>query len=121
MNKSLITGLVAGTAVATAGAVVAGFELSGNGSQEPAQPVTQARSANDNCNGAQANAPKDKKRIAGTVIGGLVGGAVGNDVGHKKITTAAGAAVGAIAGNKAQQKFQEDKQKKSDAAPCGSQ
>lgn len=122
MNKSLIAGLVAGTAVATAGAVVAGYQLVGNGAGSPAQQAAQTRPGD--CNGAQtaqANEPKDKKRIAGTVIGGLIGGAVGSDVGHKKVTTAAGAAVGAIAGNKAEQKFQESKQKKDASAPCGQQ
>ena len=70
-------------------------------------PAAQAASAEPAQPACVPNQPRDKKRIAGTVVGALVGGAVGKDVGNRDITTAAGAAAGAYAGNQIQKKVQE--------------
>lgn len=112
MNKSVISGIVIGAALATAGGVFAGYrilqhddatEVAAAGAT-PAASAPEAAAPVDNC---VPEKPRDEKRVAGTVIGALVGGAVGKDVGDKKVTTAAGAAAGAIAGNAIQKKLQE--------------
>ncbi|HZF30653.1 MAG TPA: glycine zipper domain-containing protein [Gammaproteobacteria bacterium] len=107
MNKPMLTGVVLGVAVATAGGVLAGYKLLNEDKQPPA---TAAAVYTERCTEETVTTspdPKDQHRIAGTVIGGLIGGAVGKDVGHRDITTAAGAAGGAIAGNQIQKKIQE--------------
>lgn len=108
MNKSLLIGAVFGVAVATAGGVVAGYKLlrADEATPAPAVHVAAAEPAQPEC---VPNEPRDKNRIAGTVVGALVGGAVGKDVGHRDITTAAGAAAGAYVGNQAQKKLQENR------------
>lgn len=109
MNKSLLIGAVLGVAVATAGGVLAGYQLLQD--DEPTAVVQAAPvdgAASTECTPSAAE-PRDKNRIAGTVVGALVGGAVGKDVGDRDITTAAGAAAGALAGNQIQKKIQEDR------------
>jgi uncharacterized protein YcfJ len=107
MNKAMLTGLVLGAAVATAGGVLAGYKLL-DGDEPERIAAVQTPPCTEQTVTHQAE-PKDKNRIAGSVIGGLVGGAVGKDVGDSDITTAAGAAAGAIAGNQVQKKFQENR------------
>jgi uncharacterized protein YcfJ len=105
MNKSMLIGAVLGVAVATAGGVLAGYQLLRD--EEPpivVETVATPIQGNAEC---EQNGPRDDKRIAGTVIGAAVGGAVGRDVGDRDITTAAGAAAGALAGNQLQKKVQE--------------
>ena len=105
MNKSALIGTVAGVTVATAAAGLAGYSLMD-------KEVTSSAVATQTCYEVQVETPlepKDKRRIAGTVIGAVVGGAVGKDVGDRDVTTAAGAAVGALAGNQVQKKIQEQR------------
>jgi uncharacterized protein YcfJ len=118
MNKSLITGLVAGAVVATAGAAVAGYALK---HKEPAyaqvvdvQPVQKTiKTPRQECHDeavTQQAPTKDPKQITGTVIGAVVGGVVGNQIGDgsgKKIATGAGAAAGGYAGNRIQKRMQD--------------
>jgi uncharacterized protein YcfJ len=107
MNKPMLTGVVLGVAVATAGGVLAGYKLLHDDSPPP---TTAAAVYTERCTEETVTTPadpKDQHRIAGTVIGGLIGGAVGKDVGDRDITTAAGAAAGAIAGNQIQKKIQD--------------
>ncbi|MBX3703585.1 MAG: glycine zipper 2TM domain-containing protein [Steroidobacteraceae bacterium] len=55
-------------------------------------------------------APKDEKRVAGTVIGAAVGGVLGNQVGSgsgRTAATVAGAAAGGYAGSKIQKEMQQ--------------
>lgn len=111
MNKSLLIGTVLGVAVATAGGVFAGYKLLRADEDRPAVSAqvasTQpAQPAQPECVPTE---PRDKNRIAGTVVGALVGGAVGKDVGDRDITTAVGAAAGAYAGNQIQKKVQENR------------
>jgi uncharacterized protein YcfJ len=117
MNKSLVTGLVIGAAVVTAGAAVANLDLFDR-SPKFAQVLNvdavkkTTRTPREVCSDHEVThqAPvKDEKRIAGTVIGAVVGGVLGNQVGDgrgQKIATAAGAAAGGYAGNKVQQRMQ---------------
>lgn len=117
MDKSLLIGAVLGIGVATAGGVVAGYQLLKD--EPPA--IEQSAPAQERAQAAQPavseacvpGEPRDDKRIAGTVIGALVGGAVGRDIGDRDITTAAGAAAGALAGREVQERFQENRAEKS--------
>lgn len=117
MNKSLVTGLVIGAVVATAGGAVAGYKILSK--DDYAQvlavtPVTKTiRTPHQACHDEQVTrqAPtRDPNHIAGSVIGAVVGGVLGNQVGGgsgKKIATVAGAAAGGYAGNRIQKRMQE--------------
>jgi uncharacterized protein YcfJ len=134
MNKSMLIGVVAGVAVATAGGVL-GFQYLGQPSTEtgtaaveenvevaraqtsapaprPAARPAAPQPAAEECWDEEVQvtaAPKDQHRIAGTAIGAVVGGAIGKDVGDRDITTAAGAAAGALIGRKIQERVQENR------------
>src|ERR1044072_894483 len=117
MKKSLLTGLVAGAAVATAGGVFAGYHAM----SEPrfaqvldVQPIMKTvktpRQVCEDVAVTRTREAKDQKKIAGTVIGAVVGGVLGNQVGHgdgRKIATVAGAAAGGYAGNRIQNRMQQ--------------
>lgn len=118
MNKSLVTGLVVGALVVTAGAAVGGLDVF---DRKPkfadvidVDPISETiRTPRQVCNDeavTHTQPVKDEKRIAGTVIGAVVGGVLGNQIGDgdgRKIATAAGAAAGGYAGNKVQQRVQQ--------------
>jgi uncharacterized protein YcfJ len=117
MNKSLVTGLVIGAAVVTAGAAVANLEIFDRSPKFAEVLDVDAvketiRTPREVCNDhavTHTQPAKDEKRIAGTVIGAVVGGVLGNQVGDgsgRKVATAAGAAAGGYAGNKVQQRMQ---------------
>jgi uncharacterized protein YcfJ len=117
MNRSLVTGLVIGAAVVTAGAAVANLDVFERSPQYAevldVDAVTKTtRTPREVCNDQTVThtaPPKDERRIAGTVIGAVVGGVLGNQVGGgdgRKVATAAGAAAGGYAGNKVQQRMQ---------------
>lgn len=117
MNKSLVTGLVVGAAVVTAGAAVANLEIFDRSPKFAEVLDVDAvketiRTPREVCNDhvvTHTQPAKDEKRIAGTVIGAVVGGVLGNQVGDgsgRKVATAAGAAAGGYAGNKVQQRMQ---------------
>ena len=136
MNKSLLTGLIAGIGVATAGGV-AGYTFFGQpaddiGSaaiveteahathQAPAAAARQAQPAAAPSPAAQQEEcwdepvtvqaePKDRNQIAGTALGAVVGGAVAKDVGDRDLTTAVGAAAGAFIGRRIQKEVQENR------------
>ena len=117
MNKSLLTGLVAGAAVATAGGVFAGYKMM----SEPdfaqvvaVQPIMETvktpRQVCQDVAVTRTREAKDQKKIAGTVIGAVVGGVLGNQVGGgdgRKVATVAGAAAGGYAGNRIQDRMQQ--------------
>lgn len=118
MDKSMLTGIGIGVAIAAAGGVIAGYNVIGN--KEPAyaevlsvdevkQTVQVAREVCEEVPVTRQNPPKDERRIVGTVTGALIGGVLGNQVGGgsgKKIATVAGAAAGGYAGNKVQENMQ---------------
>jgi uncharacterized protein YcfJ len=120
MSKSMLIGVVAGMAVATAGGVL-GYQYLGGQASEPAvepepvvaqAPAPRAAAPAQECwdeEVATTADPKDQHRIAGTAIGAVVGGAIGKDVGDRDITTAAGAAAGALIGRKIQEEIQENR------------
>lgn len=118
MDKSMLTGILAGAAIVTAGGAIAGYQLF---KDEPryatvtdVRPVIETvRTPREVCSDevVSEQAPvKDRKRVAGAVIGAVVGGVVGNQVGDgdgKKAATVAGAAAGGYAGSKIQKRMQE--------------
>jgi uncharacterized protein YcfJ len=118
MNRSLITGLVIGAVVATAGGAVAGYRMmnhEGYARVVDVTPITKTvREPRQNCHDEQVTeqAPtRDKKQVTGSVIGAVVGGVIGHQVGGgdgKKIATAAGAAAGGYAGNRVQKRMQDN-------------
>jgi uncharacterized protein YcfJ len=123
MNKSMVIGLVAGIAVATAGGV-ASYALLGQNGEPDAAVAEDTRSAQEVAAAparapaqeecwdeevAVQAAPRDDKAIAGTAIGAVVGGALAKELGDDSdLVTAAGAAAGAYAGRRAQREFQEN-------------
>ncbi len=118
MNKSLVTGLVIGAVVATAGGAIASYKIMNHG-DDYAQvlavtPVTKTiRTPRQACHDEQVTqqAPtRDPNQITGSVLGAVVGGVLGHQVGGgngKKLATVAGAAAGGYAGNRVQKRMQE--------------
>ena len=118
MNKSLVTGLVVGAVVATAGGAVAGYKMLGHG-DDYAQvvnvtPITKnVRTPRQDCHDQQVTeqAPtRDGKQVTGSVLGAVAGAVIGHQIGGgdgKKIATVAGAAAGGYAGNRVQKRMQE--------------
>jgi uncharacterized protein YcfJ len=137
MNKSMLAGLVAGIAVATAGGV-AGYAFLGDrsavedtplveesvGTQPTAQAPAAQPSAPAQARPATPAAPpeecwdeevtvqaeaKDRHAIAGTAAGAVIGGALAKELGDgNDLATAAGAAAGAFAGRRIQKNMQEN-------------
>ena len=118
MNKSMLTGVIAGAVAVTALGGVAGYKVL-NPEPEFAEvlavkPVTETtRTPKEICEDVVVNeqAPvKDPNRIAGTAVGAVAGGLLGNQIGGgsgKTIATVAGAAAGGYAGNRVQKNMQE--------------
>ena len=117
MNKSLLTGLVAGAAVATAGGVFAGYKMMSGpefAQVMAVQPIMETvktpRQVCQDVAVTHTREAKDQKKIAGTVIGAVVGGVLGNQIGDgdgRKIATVGGAAAGGYAGNRIQDRMQQ--------------
>ncbi|MGE5319634.1 MAG: glycine zipper 2TM domain-containing protein [Hyphomicrobiaceae bacterium] len=118
MNKSMLTGVIAGAVAATAIGGVAGYKIL-NSKPEFAEvlavkPVTKTtKTPKQECRDVVVNeqAPvKDTNRIAGTAIGAVAGGLLGNQIGGgsgRTLATVAGAAAGGFAGNQVQKSMQE--------------
>src|SRR5512138_1384654 len=105
MNKSLVTGLVIGAALVTAGGAIANLNLFDRGPKfaevlDVSEVKETIRTPREVCKEhvvTRTQPVKDEKRVAGTVIGAVVGGVLGNQIGDgsgRKIATAAGAAAG---------------------------
>ncbi|MET0659670.1 MAG: glycine zipper 2TM domain-containing protein [Steroidobacteraceae bacterium] len=118
MNKSLLTGVVLGVAVATAGGAFAGFKMMDRGPSYAevldVKPIRETiKTPREVCHDeavTHTRAPKDEHKVAGTVLGAVVGGVLGNQVGGgngKKVATVAGAAAGGYAGNRIQNRMQQ--------------
>ena len=117
MNKSLVTGLIAGAVVATAGGAIAGYKLMNDGPDyaqvTQVEPVMKTiKTPRENCQDVpltQTAATRDPHRITGTVIGAVVGGVVGSQIGSgsgRDIARVGGAAAGGYAGNQIQKRQQ---------------
>lgn len=116
MDKSLLTGIAMGVAVATAGGAIAGYTLMDKQQYADVvsvKPITETiRTPREECRDevvTHKRPVQDQHRIAGTAIGAVVGGLLGNQVGGgngKKVATVAGAAAGGYAGNKVQENMQ---------------
>lgn len=118
MNKSMLTGVVAGAVAVTALGGVAGYKAL---HPEPefadvlaVTPVTETtKTPRQVCHDVVVNeqAPvKDPNRIAGTAIGAVAGGLLGHQIGGgtgRTLATVGGAAVGGYAGNQVQKNMQE--------------
>lgn len=121
MNKSMVTGIIVGVVVATAGGAIAGYGLLGGDPAPAYADVTNVRELTETitipreeCNQVPVTHQKpvqDEHKIAGTVAGAVLGGVLGNQVGGgsgKKVATVAGAAAGGYAGNKTQERMQNN-------------
>jgi uncharacterized protein YcfJ len=118
MNKSMLTGVIAGAVAATAIGGVAGYKVL---NPEPefadvlaVQPVTETtKTPKQVCDevAVSEKAPvKDPHRIAGTAIGAVAGGLIGHQIGGgsgRDLATVAGAAAGGYAGHQVQKGMQE--------------
>ena len=118
MDKSLVTGIVIGVAVAGGAGAVAGFKLLNRGPQYAevlkVTPITTTiRTPRQECHDEQVTrqAPvKDDHQVVGTIAGALIGGVIGHQVGGgtgRDIATVAGAAGGGYAGNRVQKNLQD--------------
>ena len=120
MDKSMLTGVIAGAVAVTAIGGVAGYKVL---NPEPefadvlaVKPVTETtKTPKQVCNEVVVNeqAPvKDPNRIAGTAIGAVAGGLLGHQIGGgtgRTLATVGGAAAGGYAGNQVQKNMQENK------------
>ncbi len=118
MNKSMLTGVIAGAVAVTAIGGVAGYKAL---NPEPkfadvlaVKPVTETtKTPKEVCEDVAVSeqAPvKDPNRIAGTAIGAVAGGLLGSQIGSGKgrtVGTVAGAAAGGYAGHQVQKSMQE--------------
>jgi uncharacterized protein YcfJ len=118
MNKSMLTGVVLGVALASAGGALAGYKLL---DREPAfaqvldvKPVTETvKTPREVCHDeavTHTREARDQHQVAGTVLGAVVGGVLGHQVGHgtgRTVATVAGAGAGGYAGNRIQNRMQQ--------------
>jgi uncharacterized protein YcfJ len=126
MNKTMMTGVLAGIGIAIAGGV-AGFTVLNSSSSNDSESAAvaedvQAQNPGQASVAAQAPAqecwdeevvvqaePRDDKAIAGTAAGAVIGGALADRIGDDDdLVTAAGAAAGAYIGRRAQREYQEN-------------
>lgn len=117
MNKSMITGLVAGAVLATTAGAIGGYRLlNPSASYAKVLEVTEAtqqrsipREVCEAVTVTHQQAVKDQHQVVGTVAGAVLGAIVGKQIGGgsgKKVATAAGAVAGGYAGNKTQERMQ---------------
>lgn len=120
MNKSMLSGIVIGAVVATAGGAIAGYNALSDKAPSHAEVIKvveikdNERIPREVCEQVAVTHQKpvqDQHQILGSVAGAVIGGALGNQVGGgsgKKIATVAGAAAGGYAGNKTQERMQQN-------------
>lgn len=118
MNRSMLTGIIAGAVAVTAIGGVAGYralnpepEFAEVLAVEPVKETTKTpREVCDDVVVSEQAPVKDPNRIAGTAIGAVAGGLVGSQIGGgsgKTLATIAGAAAGGYAGHEVQKGMQE--------------
>lgn len=117
MNKSLMTGLVAGAVVAAGAGAVAGLRLMSG--PEYAQvlkvtPLTRTiHTPRQDCHDetvTHQGPVKDQHQVIGSVAGAVIGGVIGHQIGGgtgRDLATVAGAAGGGYAGNRIQKSLQD--------------
>ncbi len=117
MNKSLLIGLAAGTAVAVGAGAVAGLKVMSKGPQYAqvvqVTPLSRTvRTPRHDCHDetlVHQRPARDSHQVFGTVAGAVVGGLLGHYVGGgtgRDLATAAGAAAGGYAGNRIENRVQ---------------
>ena len=118
MNRSLMTGVLIGAAVAAGAGAVGGLKLMQRTPQYAevlkVTPVTKTiRTPRQECHEEQVTrqAPvKDEHQVIGTLAGAVIGGVIGHQIGGgsgRDIATVAGAAGGGYAGNRVQKNLQD--------------
>ncbi|PKM05167.1 MAG: hypothetical protein CVV16_01700 [Gammaproteobacteria bacterium HGW-Gammaproteobacteria-6] len=133
MNKSMLSGIVIGAVVATAGGAIAGYNAFADKTPSHAEVVNVVeltetiRTPREVCQDVPVTRQQpvqDENRILGTVAGAVVGGVLGNQVGGgsgKKIATVAGAAAGGYAGNRVQENMQANNTYTTTETRCSTQ
>ncbi len=117
MNKSMLTGVAVGVAVAAGGGALAMYSQADKEPlvaqvldvKEVTKTISSPRQQCENVVRTIKKPVKDENRVTGSVIGAVVGGVLGNQVGGgsgKKLATVAGAAAGGYAGNQVQKDMQ---------------
>lgn len=118
MNKSMLSGIVLGAVVATAGGAIAGYSAMAHKTPTHADVLKvaeikeQQKTPRQLCRDVTVTRQKpvkDQHQVLGSVAGAVIGGVLGSQVGGgsgKKVATVAGAAAGGYAGNKAQEHLQ---------------
>src|SRR5690606_9208823 len=118
MNKSLVTGVVLGAAVITAGGAIAGYQWWGG---EPrfaevlaVEPIMETvRTPREECEDVtvtHTRPVKDQHKVRGPFTGAVGGGGAGSQVGSgggRKVATAAGGRAGGYAGSRGQGRIQK--------------
>ena len=119
MDRSMLTGILVGVAVATTAGAIAGFNMLGDDEpmyaevlnvEEITQTINTPREVCENVAVTKKAPVKDEHKILGTATGAIIGGLLGNQIGGgggKKLATVAGAAAGGYAGNKVQGNMQD--------------
>jgi uncharacterized protein YcfJ len=118
MNRSLVTGLIIGVAVAAGAGAIASFKLRDNESDYAkvinVTPLTKTintprQSCHDETVTHQVQ-PRDTNHVIGTVAGAVLGGVIGHQIGGgsgRDIATVAGAAAGGYGGNRIEKHVQD--------------
>jgi len=119
MDRSMLSGLVIGVVVATAGGAIASYTMLKDKTpdyaevvnvEEVTETINTPREVCEDVAVTRKAPVKDEHKIAGTAIGAVVGGLLGNQIGSgsgRKIATVAGAVGGGYAGNKVQGNMQD--------------
>lgn len=99
MNKSMLSGIVLGAVVATAGGAIAGYSAMANKTPTHAEVIKvaeikeQEKTPRQLCRDVSVTRQKpvqDQHQVLGTVAGAVIGGVLGNQVGGgsgKKVAT----------------------------------
>ena len=119
MNKSMLSGIIIGAVVVTAGGAFAGYNALSNKTPTHADVINvteikeNQRIPREVCEQVAVThqqPARDQHQILGSVAGAVIGGVLGNQVGGgngRKLATVAGAAAGGYAGNKVQERMQQ--------------
>lgn len=118
MDRSLVSGVIAGVLIAGVGGAVAAYKPWASRPQSAVvvdvKPLHETLTeSKEQCRDAPVvvhDTPQDGHRIAGTAIGAVVGGVLGHQIGGgrgKDLATVAGAAAGGYAGNRVQKSYQD--------------